>query len=144
MWKTLIRQHWAEHQFFPAASTQQVDEAGKQLGVELPEDLRQLLLESDGVHGPHGLGLIWSIDRLLKDNVSFRTNEDFRELYMSFHSLMFFADAGNGDQFAFSVHNGRIRKPDIYVWNHEDDSRVWVASSLRQYIECWASGEITL
>ncbi|WP_162255066.1 hypothetical protein [Paenibacillus sp. Soil522] len=35
----------------------------------------------------------------------------------------FFADAANGDQFAFPILNGKIVKKDIYVWNHEDDSR---------------------
>jgi hypothetical protein len=69
---------------------------------------------------------------------------ELRELYMSFADLVFFADAGNGDQFAFSVQSNQIRKPDTYAWNHENDSRVWVASSLRQYIEWWATGKIEL
>lgn len=32
---------------------------------------------------------------------------------MSFDSLLFFADAGNGDQFAFAIHDSSINTPDI-------------------------------
>ncbi len=59
-------------------------------------------------------------------------------------ALLFFADAGNGDQFAYSVTGGAIRREDIYVWDHEDDSRRCVAPSLLRYLEWWLSGKIHL
>ncbi|CAI8713500.1 Alpha/beta hydrolase [Bacillus sp. IT-79MI2] len=31
-----------------------------------------------------------------------------------------------------------------YVWNHEDDSRTWVAPSLKQFIEWWSDGTISI
>ena len=50
---------------------------------------------------------------------------------MPFDNLFFFSDAGNGDLFCYSIlKNGIIEKTDIYVWNHEDDSRTWAAASL--------------
>ncbi len=144
MWREIVRQHWPEHQFFPGCLAQQVEEACDRLSIQLPPELRELLCESNGVHGPFGLGLVWPLERIVEDNASFRANADFGELYMSFDSLLFFADAGNGDQFAFAVNNGRVRRPDIYAWNHEDDSRVWVAPSLQQYIDWSACGKIKL
>lgn len=144
MWRELVQQHWPEHRFFPGSSVQQIEETCHPLAIELPAQLRELLCESNGVYGPYGLGLVWSLERIVADNASFRSNADFRQLYMAFDSLLFFADAGNGDQFAFAVHDGQVRSPDVYAWNHEDDSRVWVASSLRQYIEWSACGKIKL
>lgn len=35
---------------------------------------------------------------IVSDNPTLRTCEDFRDLYMPFDPLLFFADAGNGDQ----------------------------------------------
>lgn len=61
---------------------------------------------------------------------------------MPFEPLLFFADAGNGDMFAYTVCNGSVRRPDIFVWNHEDDSRTWVAPSLALYLEWWLSGKL--
>lgn len=61
---------------------------------------------------------------------------------MPFDPLLFFGDAGNGDQFAFRLVSG-LRDKDIYVWNHENDSRTWVGPSLSRYLEWWADGRIT-
>jgi hypothetical protein len=92
----------------------------------------------------YGLGLIWPVERIVEDNLSFRSNAEFKELYMPFDHLLFFADAGNGDQFAYSINAGVIRKSDIYAWKHEDDSRVWVAPSLKKYLEWWLNDIIKL
>jgi hypothetical protein len=37
-------------------------------------------------------------------------NTDFKELYMPFDCLLFFADAGNGDQFGYPICDGVIRR----------------------------------
>jgi hypothetical protein len=67
-----------------------------------------------------------------------------QNLIHAFEGLLFFADAGNGDQFAFAVAGGQVRRSDIFVWNHEDDSRTWLAKDLREYLEGWISGRITI
>jgi SMI1-KNR4 cell-wall len=63
---------------------------------------------------------------------------------MPFDHLLFFSDAGNGDLFGFSILNGSIQKDDIFVWNHEDDSRSWIASSLEAFIKGWITDKITV
>jgi len=57
---------------------------------------------------------------------------------------LFFADAGNGDQFAYKIEDGQVKSPDIYVWNHEDDSRIRIAPSLRAYLEGWLQGTLSV
>ena len=59
---------------------------------------------------------------------------------MPFDPLLFFADAGNGDQFAFPITTAGARN-DVFVWTHEDDSRRWYAASLDKYVAWWLSGD---
>jgi SMI1-KNR4 cell-wall len=143
MWRSLVGRLYPVHEFRPGATESALADAEARLDHELPSDLRHLLAESDGVFGEYGLGLIWPTSRIVDDNLSFRSDPDFRRMYMPFDSLLFFADAGNGDQFAFRLVSLRWEE-DVYAWNHENDSRVWVAPRLDQYLEGWADGRITV
>lgn len=144
MWHELLARWSLDASFAQPASTGQIHKVEAALGVALPEELASVLLECDGVYSSYGLGLIWPSARIVADNLAFRANADFAELYMPFDALLFFADAGNGDQFAFAITAGRIRRPDIFAWDHEDDSRKWVAPSLAKYLEWWLSGDLKL
>jgi hypothetical protein len=119
-------------------------QAQRTLRVGFPTELIEVFSESDGVAGKYGLGLVWPLKRMVADNLSFRSNIEFRELYMPFDCLLFFGDAGNGDQFAYSIRGGAIRSSDVFAWDHESDSRQWVAPSLRTYLEWWLTGRIKL
>ena len=143
MWRELVERSYPQHEFHAGASEAELSEAERRLEHPLPTDLREMLSESDGVLGEFGLGLVWPVSRIVEDNLGFRSNADFRDLYMPFDSLLFFADAGNGDQFAFRLVSV-LWDRDIYAWIHEDDSRTWVASGLGQYLEWWADGRIEL
>jgi cell wall assembly regulator SMI1 len=145
MWIEFLRGLTSECEFEAPATEQQLSTAETALGIKLPPDLRDLLRESDGVMGEYGLGLVWSLGQIVEENLRFRASPSFRDLYMPFDHLLFFADAGNGDQFAFPIHaDGVIHRADVFAWNHEEDSRTWVAQSLRDYLEGWISGRITL
>jgi SMI1-KNR4 cell-wall len=143
-WKGCIAAICAQANFSEPAAEQALFAAETQLGMRLPQSLRELLVESNGVRGEYDLALIWPIERIVADNRSFRESESFRTLYMPFDGLLFFADAGNGDQFAFAVAGGQVRRSDIFVWNHEDDSRTWLAKDLHEYLEGWVSGRIAI
>jgi hypothetical protein len=142
MWKEIIRSNSEDCAFNSPVNEKLFVEFKDSLDIELPRSLKSCLIESNGVLGEYGLGLIWSIDKIIHENLSFRSNEDFKELYMPFDHVLFFADAGNGDQFFYPIQNGEIRRDDVFSWNHEDDSRCWVAPSLEKYIEWWLSGKI--
>jgi hypothetical protein len=143
-WREFIQNFTQDFTFHSSATLDEIEKAEVRLGVLLPDELKSLLLESNGVEGSYGLGLIWDVERIKKDNFNFRQILDFKNWYMPFDHLLFFADAGNGDQFAFGILNGEIRKPDIFVWNHENDSRQWVAPTLDVYIEWWLGNKLKI
>jgi len=142
MWCELLKNISKDCQFSPPASDEDLAEIEQALKLPFPEDLASLLKESNGVLGEYGLGLVWACDRIKSDNHMFRSNPDFKQLYMPFDGLFFFGDAGNGDQFAYSVCDGEVRRPDIFVWDHETDGRTWIAPSLKRYLQGWLTGEI--
>ena len=127
-----------------AASEIDIFRAEKRLNIKLPVSLIETLKVSNGVHGEYGLGLIWELDRLVTDNLHFWNNADFNESYMPFNHLLFIGDAGNGDQFFIPLLQGMAIKEKVYVWNHEDDSRMWVASSIQNYLQDWLEGRISV
>ncbi|MFS0716331.1 SMI1/KNR4 family protein [Arthrobacter sp. 1P04PC] len=131
---------WGNATFNAPPSPGALSACEARLGHRLPHHLRQLLEETNGIQGDYGLGLLWSAERIAEDNDRFRNSAEFLQLYMPFHGLVFFADAGNGDQFALSLSGNH----EVYVWNHEDDSRRWVSSSVLQYLEDWMTGALTV
>lgn len=128
-----------------AATEADLRDAERELGHPLPAELAALLAESNGIDGEYELGLVWPVGRIVKENRALRGDGHlarlYKPLFMPFDPLLFFADAGNGDMFAVVLHTG---KPDVYAWDHENDSRTWVAPSLSRYLEWWTSGRISL
>ncbi|HEX7491412.1 MAG TPA: SMI1/KNR4 family protein [Candidatus Limnocylindrales bacterium] len=116
----------------PATETA-VAEAGRALGSVLPDALTDLLVESDGIADQYGHGLVWPVGQLVERNLEIREASDFAELHMPFDSLLFFGEIGNGDLVGFRVLRG-VTPKDIYVWDHELDSRIWIAPTLESYL----------
>jgi hypothetical protein len=139
MWKKLIKKWEPGCEFASPASEKQILAAEKALGVKLPDELRELLLETNGVTGKYGPTLIWPVERIATDNLEFRRLPDFRELYMPFDQLLFIGDNGGGDQFAYAILDGVIRQSKIYRWCHETDAREYCAGSLIRFFESWRS-----
>ena len=143
MWREYIQTLEPGATFFPGATPSELSSLEATFGLVLPEELRSLLTESNGVRGTSGLRLIWAVEEMTKRNMEMRTAPSFRDNF-PFDHLLFFADAGNGDQFALGIIQGAIKRPAISVWNHEDDSRTWVAPTLKRYLEWWVSGKLTI
>lgn len=144
MWRELIINLSEECTFNDSAAFFQILAVEESLNVKLPDELKSLFKETDGVFGEYDLGLVWSTEQIISNNTDFRNDSNYKDLYMPFDCLLFFADAGNGDQFAYSILNGEIRRTDIFVWNHENDSRTWAASNLKQYLEWWLTGKLKI
>jgi hypothetical protein len=135
-WRALIAGLTADAEFTVGASQDQILEVERALGNPLPSRYRSLLLESNGVKADRGANVIWSCAELLKQNLTFRHYEPFRELFMPFGNLLFLGDDGGGDQFAYGIlMNGDIPEYNIYRWDHETDGRSYFAGSLEQYLE---------
>ncbi|MFE9045261.1 SMI1/KNR4 family protein [Streptomyces sp. NPDC012421] len=131
MWTESVREVFPDAGFRGPAGAADIVEAERRLGRVLPADLKQLLSESDGVLGHSHVDTVWSLDEIVEQNLRFWSDETFAELYMSFDALLFFGDNGGGDQFAFVR---KPQRPDVFVWEHESDSRRWVANDLRDYL----------
>ncbi|MEU2720399.1 SMI1/KNR4 family protein [Streptomyces smyrnaeus] len=130
-WKTAVHQSCPEAEFGEPVHPDRVADAEQRLGCRLPSQLADLLRETDGIVGHDGVDTVWTLGRIVEDNLRFWSDSGFAALYMPFQPLLFFGDNGGGDQFAF------VRTPpraDIFVWEHEDDSRRWVAGDLWDYL----------
>ncbi|MEU9031883.1 SMI1/KNR4 family protein [Streptomyces sp. NPDC048383] len=131
MWRQVVQEVFPKAGFREPAQVPEIVEAEKRLGRALPAQLKQLLLESNGVIGRTHVDTVWTVDQIVEQNLLFWSDESFAQLYMPFDALLFFGDNGGGDQFAF------VQKPeraDVFVWEHESDSRRWVANNLRDYL----------
>lgn len=142
MWRATVERWYPKPEFRPGVRLDALRDAERRLGHELPGDLRDLLIETDGVTGAFAQRVVWSLQQIVDDNLAFRSEPAFRELYMPFDSLLFFADPGNGDQFAFRLVSV-LWDRDVFAWDHENDSRTWVAGSFTQYLAWWADGRIS-
>ncbi|MGW3204290.1 SMI1/KNR4 family protein [Streptomyces sp. NPDC001135] len=130
MWKEIAAEAYPGAEFTGPAAAAGLTEAGRRLGLPLPAELVSLLGETDGIVGHDGVDTVWPLERIVRDNLQFRSDPAFAALYMPFDPLLFFGDGG-GDQFAFVRTPAR---PDVFVWEHEDDSRRWAARDLRDYL----------
>ncbi|MET7690204.1 SMI1/KNR4 family protein [Streptomyces sp. NPDC005483] len=120
-----------------AAAEDAVALVEERLGQSLPQSLRSLLEVSDGISADYGVEIVWSAARILAENISLRHNEQLCSLYMPFDPLLFFGDNGGGDQFAL------VRTPerdDVFVWDHETDSRNWISPSLDSFLRSSLGG----
>ena len=108
-------------------------DAARALGSALPENLAGLLTEMDGIKEQYGFGIVWSVREIVDRNLQMRETEDFADLYMSFDGLLFFGDIGDGDLVAMRVLRG-VTPDDVYLWDHETDSRVGVAAGLEKFL----------
>jgi hypothetical protein len=101
------------------------------LELALPTELNALLLESDGLLDEYGTEVVWPTERILRDNLAFRSDDQYRSLYLPFDSLLFFGDNGGGDQFAFTC---RPPGEGVLVWDHETDERTLVSPTLESFV----------
>lgn len=143
MWRELIRTLEPAAQLVSGASKTQLLELERTFHLTLPADLKTLLGESNGVRDAYGFCLIWSTEEIARYKQEMRTLSQYNT-YDPFIDFFFFADAGNGDRFAFPLHEGKVDSSIVLAWDHEDDRRRPVASSLQSYLEGWLRGEISV
>ena len=87
----------------PPATEQQIAEAEKSLDIHIPDNLRGLLRETDGIVNVYGLQIIWSTDLIKRNNLDIRQSGLAADTFVQHGNLLFFADAGNGDEYAFLI-----------------------------------------
>lgn len=143
-WRDYLYRISTQFEFFNPASKKRILQVEDIFNFQLPTEYRELLLETNGVFDQEAeLLFIYSLRRLRLENLSMRRQEAF-EVYMPMDNLIFFADAGNGDKFAFPISKKGETSAHVFAWNHESDSRDWCAPSLQVFIKWWYSGKIKL
>lgn len=139
--------------FYPAASAATIADAQTALNAALPDSLRSLLLETNGVMDMMSIDggdwfdsmwLLWRIDEVVEQNRYYRA-AGVRETYdRGFGDLVFFAGAGSdGILFAFPVEDG-ICAPRVAVWNPIMDELDELAPSLEDFLRGWLTSTISV
>lgn len=132
MWKNFIANINSDLEFnFPICEKDLLDVEAI-LNISFPKDLKEFLYESDGLKNSTA---IWSIENIKKNNLFLRTSDIITETYMPLDCFLFFGDAGNGDCFAYAIINQSIYQNNIYIWDHENDSRKWIYDSLEAFLK---------
>ena len=67
-------------QVFPPSPSGTLEQAETAVGCPLPDALRALLLETDGLTDEYGLEVVFSAERLAAENLMMRSNADFPAL----------------------------------------------------------------
>ncbi|MEU3727231.1 SMI1/KNR4 family protein [Streptomyces sp. NPDC031705] len=130
-WRELILGLLPQAELGGPADEAELAAVERALGQPLPAGLADLLRACDGVVGRHGTDVVWSAGRIARDNAELRNSPELAALYMPFEPLLFFGDNGGGDRFAAV----RIPpRPDVFVWDHETDTRAWAAAGLEDYL----------
>ncbi len=101
------------------------------LGSSLPEDLRTLLAETDGLADGSGGEPVWPVERIGEEN-----RIRLGPVASADPDLVFFGDTGTEDLLAY-----RDSAPDIYLWSAADGRTRWVASDLRSMLDTWFAEE---
>jgi hypothetical protein len=131
-WRERVERCMPESQFFPPATKSDLEAVQKALGHGIPDDLQEMLAESNGVESRYS-SLVYSAARIIEVNQTFRTVGYLADR-MPFDHLLFFGTVSDGDEFAFPIlRNGGFGDA-VFVWSHESDCREEYAMSLADYI----------
>jgi SMI1 / KNR4 family (SUKH-1) len=117
-----------------------IDEAEARLGHPLSDALRSLYAQTDGFQDEWGCSCVMCLADLVTENEQMRNDAENRAHYMPFDSLLFFGQMGNGDLLFHPVLTAGV-PADVFLWDHEDDSRRWYARDVPEALKRPCSDE---
>jgi hypothetical protein len=115
----------------PPVTKDELAAVHKALG-EIPQELELLLCEFNGDGS-----VILSAEKMIETNFMRRA----LDYYMPLDCLLMFAENGCSDYYGFPIRKDGLRSY-VYLWDHEFDSRTWIAGSLEQIMDKYCNGEI--
>ncbi len=131
VWKRFIKKLKPSVKFNPPAKPKQIADAEKNLGLKLPADLTNLLLESNGIED-----WLLSAEAIVGANLEHRNNPVYSEVYTPLNGLLFFLSDGTGSHYAYPIcGNNCDAKPEILYWLQENDERSFAGHTLAHVIQ---------
>jgi hypothetical protein len=120
-------------------------DAEERLELRLPEDLRSLLNETDGISGAGRGEPVWPVERIAEENLLLRSAGSTPALPDGADDdLLFFGDIGEGKLLAYELDTGgEISESDVFVWQQGVGEAVWIASDLQSLLDDWVRGELS-
>lgn len=115
------------------ATDNEIFEVEKEIGIRLPSDLKNLLMEFNGDNW-----FIFSTQQIIETNLMIRGLTCF----MPLNCLLFFAGNGCGDYYGYAITGDGIKDWEIYMWEHESDNRIFKANGLKDAIEKYYTDKI--
>lgn len=163
-WRALITEWYAARadrsdtgskpEFYPAASADEIAEAEKRLNTRLPESIRSLLLETNGVMDMmaidggewfESMWLLWTVAEIVEQNEYYRSRNNHGTYDRDFRELVFFAHAGcDSISFAFPAVERGGCAPTVSVWRPIEDELEELAPSLETFLRGWITGRISV
>jgi hypothetical protein len=138
--------------FNPPASTDRLLAAQKHLRITFPEDLQNFLLTFNGVGETIAseptdsiiFPIVYSLDRLIDENVSFRQNLDVQHSHNFGRAerLLLFSDILTADYIAYGMTDDGIPDGRIVFYDHEVVETRQIATTLEEFFAVWASRKI--
>lgn len=151
-WKNLVSQAFRESdsalegispRFEPGASEDHLRDAEHRLGALVPDDLRSLLMECDGVMEVMEIQgrpidtqwLIWPVETIVSANVDPRRSD------IGLPESWFIFATADGHDFGYDRTTGNS---DIWVWHPMDNVSEHVAQSLDEFLRRRIKGALRL
>lgn len=140
--------------YSPPASVLDIEAAENRLGVRLPESLKSLLLESDGIMeqlsidgGPFfdNIWVVWPVQQMVAENIEFRRRVSETSSNFGGHELVCIANAGV-DGILFGIESTDMPRDDspIVSWYPIGQRTCDLAETLASFLNGWLSNCISV
>ena len=119
--------------FHSPATEQALQALEREFSITLPEQLRELLLQTDGVDDEFDCPIVDGVPEIAAMNRAAR--DASHDHCMPLDHLFFVSSCyGNGDLVGYGLRRDRWPHPALFRWDHEDDSRTWLAPDLKTFL----------
>jgi hypothetical protein len=136
-WKAFISELAADSEqtltFSEPVSNAELDALEAEFGFRLPQQYRELMLQSNGV--------VCEYDSVIDDlaavcDMNREARSSSHDGCMPLDHLFFISSVyGNGDLVGYGIRRDEWGYPSLYRWDHEDDSRNYEAPDLKSWLE---------
>lgn len=122
-----------------AVTESEVCEAEKRLNIHFPDELKNLLFETNGDNF-----LLLSLERIVRENLDLRSinPEIIAPELFNFNEFLFIAENGCGDYYGYKIDNNTIQSNSIFAFNHEEYSSKIVAGNIVELIKLYYQDQI--